>query len=47
VLLLVGLCDPKTGNPRITIPNMAVGWDRYDPASSGCRWPVVPDIITL
>jgi DNA helicase-2/ATP-dependent DNA helicase PcrA len=47
VLLLVGLCDPKTGKPKTSIPNMAVGWDRYDPDSSGYRWPLLPDIITL
>lgn len=47
VLLLVGLCDPKTGKPKTSIPNMAIGWDRYDPDSSGYRWPLLPDIITL
>ncbi len=47
VLLLVGLCDPKTGKPKTSIPNMAVGWDRYDPDPGGFRWPLLPDIITL
>jgi DNA helicase-2/ATP-dependent DNA helicase PcrA len=47
VLLLVGLCDPRTGRPRVSIPNMAVGWDRRNPTPTGYRWPLVSDIVML
>lgn len=47
VLLLVGLCDPKTGKPKKTIPNVAFGWDRTDATASGIRWPLTPDIVYM
>ena len=47
VLLLVGVCDPKTKQPKMNIPNMALGWSRYDGSSAGARWPLVPTIVNL
>jgi DNA helicase II / ATP-dependent DNA helicase PcrA len=47
VLLLVGLCDPATRQPKTKIPNIALGWDRSDANASGRRWPLVPDITAL
>lgn len=46
-LLIVGLCDLKTRQPKKTIPNLALGWDRTDATPSGIRWPLLPGIVYL
>jgi len=48
VLLLVGLCDPATNQPKLSIPNITLGWDRTDKSPNGHRWPIIPtNIIAL